>query len=63
MTRIASRADAGSPEFRENAAHMAGLVAELKRRQAQAAAGGGDAARAKHVARGIDHLRPVPAIP
>jgi 3-methylcrotonyl-CoA carboxylase beta subunit len=52
MTRIASRVDAGSPEFRENAAHMAGLVAELKRRQAQAAAGGGDAARAKHVARG-----------
>ena len=52
MTRIASRVDAGSAEFRENAAHMAALVAELKRRQALAAAGGGEAARAKHVARG-----------
>ena len=52
MTRIASRVDAGSAEFRENAAHMAALVAELKRRQASAAAGGGEAARAKHVARG-----------
>ena len=52
MTRIASRVDSGSPEFRENAAHMEGLVAGLKRRQAIAAAGGGEAARAKHVARG-----------
>ena len=52
MTRIASRVDAGSPEFRENAAHMADLVAGLRRRQALAAAGGGEAARAKHVARG-----------
>jgi 3-methylcrotonyl-CoA carboxylase beta subunit len=50
--RIASRVDAGSPEFEANAAHMARLVAELKRRQRIAAAGGDDAARARHVARG-----------
>ncbi|HET8690654.1 MAG TPA: carboxyl transferase domain-containing protein [Steroidobacteraceae bacterium] len=52
MTRLASRADTGGAEFRANADHMAGLVAELKRRQALAALGGGEAARAKHVARG-----------
>jgi len=52
VTRIASRVDIGSPEFRENAAQMAALVAGLQRRQALAAAGGGEAARAKHVARG-----------
>ncbi len=52
MTRIASRVDAGSPEHRENAAHMAALVDGLRRRQSLAAAGGGEAARAKHVARG-----------
>jgi acetyl-CoA carboxylase carboxyltransferase component len=52
MSLIASRMDAGSAEFRENAAHMASLVAELKRRQSLAAAGGGEEARAKHIARG-----------
>jgi 3-methylcrotonyl-CoA carboxylase beta subunit len=51
MTRIATRADAGSAEYSDNAAHMAGLVAELRRRQSQAAAGGGEEARARHVAR------------
>ena len=50
MTRIASRADVGGVEYRENAANMAALVAELKRRQALAATGGGEEARAKHVA-------------
>jgi 3-methylcrotonyl-CoA carboxylase beta subunit len=52
MTRIASRVDAGSGEFRGNAAHMAGLVADLRRRQAVAALGGGEETRARHVARG-----------
>ena len=52
MTRIASRIDAGGAEFRANAAHMAGLVEELRTRQAAAAAGGGEDARAKHVGRG-----------
>ncbi len=52
MTRIASRVDAGSGEFSGNAAHMAGLVADLRRRQAVAALGGGEETRARHVARG-----------
>ncbi len=52
MTRIASRVDTGSAEFRENAAHMAALAVDLRSRQARAAAGGGEEARAKHVARG-----------
>jgi 3-methylcrotonyl-CoA carboxylase beta subunit len=52
MTRIASRVDTGSAEFRDNAAHMSSLVAELRRRQSLAALGGGEEARARHVARG-----------
>jgi len=52
MTRIVTRADAGSEEFLANAAHMASLVAGLKDRLKLAAAGGGERARAKHVARG-----------
>jgi len=52
MTRIASRVDAGSAEFRDNAAHMTGLVEDLRGRQARAALGGGEEARARHVARG-----------
>ena len=52
MTRIASRVDAGSADHRDNAAHMESLVAELRRRQNEAAIGGGDEARAKHLARG-----------
>jgi len=56
MTRIASRVDAGGTDFRDNTAHMEALVAELRRRLAQAAAGGGEEARAKHLAR--DKLLP-----
>jgi 3-methylcrotonyl-CoA carboxylase beta subunit len=52
MTRIASRVDAGGADFRDNAAHMAGLVGDLRDRLARAATGGGAEARAKHVARG-----------
>ena len=52
MSLIASRMDAGSADFRENAGAHGALVAELKRRQSLAAAGGGEEARAKHVARG-----------
>ena len=52
MTRIVSRIDAGGADFRENAAQMESLVAELRRRLAQAAAGGGEEARARHLARG-----------
>jgi 3-methylcrotonyl-CoA carboxylase beta subunit len=52
MTRIVSRTDAGSPEFRDNAAQMQALVAELRGRLDAAAAGGGEDARARHLARG-----------
>jgi 3-methylcrotonyl-CoA carboxylase beta subunit len=52
MTRIASRVDAGSDGYRDNAAEMSALVAELRARQDRAAAGGGEDARAKHLARG-----------
>jgi len=52
MTRIVTRVDAGSAEYRENAAHMRALVADLRSRLARAATGGGAEARAKHVARG-----------
>ena len=52
MTRIVTRADPGSAEYRENAAHMQSLVDDLRRRLAAAAGGGGEDARAKHLARG-----------
>ena len=51
MTRIASRIDPGSADFGDNAAHTQTLVAELRARLAAAAAGGGEEARAKHLAR------------
>jgi 3-methylcrotonyl-CoA carboxylase beta subunit len=47
-----SKVDRKSAEFAGNAEAMRALVGELHARQARAAAGGGDAARAKHVARG-----------
>jgi 3-methylcrotonyl-CoA carboxylase beta subunit len=52
MTRIVSRIDAGSADFRDNAAQMRALVDDLRTRLTAAAAGGGVAARAKHLARG-----------
>ena len=52
MTRIATRVDSGSAEFRDNAAQMQTLVAELCGRLARAAAGGDEDARARHLARG-----------
>lgn len=47
-----SRLDTRSPEFQANADAMRRLVADLRARTAQAAQGGGDAARARHAARG-----------
>jgi len=47
-----SKVDRKSAEFGANAAAMRALVDELRARQAKSALGGGDAARAKHVARG-----------
>jgi 3-methylcrotonyl-CoA carboxylase beta subunit len=49
---LVSKVDRKSTEFAANADAMRALVAELHARQARAATGGGEAARAKHVARG-----------
>jgi 3-methylcrotonyl-CoA carboxylase beta subunit len=52
MIRLATRVDADSAEFHDNAAHMTSLVTDLRRRLAEASSGGGEEARAKHLARG-----------
>jgi len=52
MPVIESRIKPRSQTFADNAAVMAGLVADLRARLAQTAQGGGESARAKHVARG-----------
>jgi 3-methylcrotonyl-CoA carboxylase beta subunit len=52
MPVLRSQADPGSAEFRDNAAHMRGLVDDLRTRLATAAQGGSERARAKHVERG-----------
>src|SRR6187431_3298387 len=52
MPVLESKVDRKSAEFAANSAVMRALVDELRARQAKSALGGGDAARAKHVARG-----------
>ncbi len=52
MPALSSRLDPRSPEFADNAAYHRELVAELDRRLARAAAGGGERARERHVSRG-----------
>ena len=52
MPALRSAIDPRSAQFRENARAMAGLVAELRAAVAEAALGGGAAARARHEARG-----------
>ncbi|RYB03713.1 carboxyl transferase domain-containing protein [Lichenibacterium ramalinae] len=52
MTMLASALDPRSAAFRDNAEHMAGLVAELRATAARIREGGGEAARARHIARG-----------
>jgi 3-methylcrotonyl-CoA carboxylase beta subunit len=52
MTRLASLIDPSSEEFRANAAHNRALVGELRAKVAQAALGGSEASRERHVARG-----------
>jgi 3-methylcrotonyl-CoA carboxylase beta subunit len=49
---LESSTDTQSKEFRANAAQMRALVEELNRRRAEAAQGGHEKAREKHVARG-----------
>ena len=52
MTVLASQLNSRSADFQANAAAMQALVDDLRAKLAQAAAGGGEAARAKHTARG-----------
>ena len=52
MTQLATRLDPASDSFKANAARMDELVAELKARTAEAALGGPEQARQKHLARG-----------
>src|SRR3954470_20095044 len=52
MPILETKVDRKSAEFAGNAQALRSLAAELRDRQAEVALGGGDAARAKHVARG-----------
>src|SRR5690349_12381967 len=52
MPAIRTQVDPRSTEFRDNAAQLESLVADLKQRLERAAAGGGEKARAKHTERG-----------
>jgi 3-methylcrotonyl-CoA carboxylase beta subunit len=49
---LSSAIDTGSAEFRANAENMGALTAELQARRAQAALGGSDKSRERHVGRG-----------
>ena len=52
MSVLTSQLNPRSADFQANAAHMQLAVDDLQLQVAKAAAGGGEAARAKHVARG-----------
>ena len=52
MRQIRSAVNTRSDEFRDNAAHMRAQVDDLKAKVAGIAAGGGEAARQRHVSRG-----------
>jgi 3-methylcrotonyl-CoA carboxylase beta subunit len=52
MPALQTQLNARSADFQANAAAMRGLVGDLHAQVAQAAAGGGESARARHVARG-----------
>ena len=52
MTQLATQLNARSADFQSNAAAMRALVDDLHVQLAKSAAGGGEAARAKHTARG-----------
>ena len=52
MPVLETKLNARSADFQANAAAMRALVQDLEARVAKAAAGGGEAARAKHMARG-----------
>ena len=52
MTAIATNVDIASPEFQANQAAMRGLIAQLQERRAQAAEGGPQRSRERHLSRG-----------
>jgi acetyl-CoA carboxylase carboxyltransferase component len=52
MSVLESHLDTASAEFRDNAAHMEGLVAQLRQRLTAAASGGDDEARRRHQEQG-----------
>ena len=52
MSVLETKLNARSADFQANAAAMRTLVDDLAEKVAKSAAGGGEAARAKHVARG-----------
>ena len=52
MTTLTSHIDPSSETFRTNAAHNRALASELRARVAQAALGGSETSRERHVARG-----------
>ena len=52
MSVLETKLNARSADFQANATAMRALVDDLAEKVAQSAAGGGDTARAKHVARG-----------
>ena len=52
MPVLTSQLNARSADFQANAAAMREVVEDLKGKMAQVQLGGGDAARAKHTARG-----------
>ncbi|HUX25760.1 MAG TPA: methylcrotonoyl-CoA carboxylase, partial [Burkholderiales bacterium] len=52
MSTLKTNLNARSAEFRTNAGAMSALVDDLRAKIDQVAAGGGETARAKHVARG-----------
>ena len=52
MSQLTSRVDEGSEDFRRHATHNRGLAAELRQRVAEAAKGGPETHRERHVSRG-----------
>ena len=52
MKLLETRADRASDDFRANAAHLRGLVADLRARLARVREGGGAQAASRHLARG-----------
>ncbi len=52
MTVLTSATDTHSPDFRANAEAMRALVADLRSKVGEAARGGSESARVRHVARG-----------